>query len=91
MESDITLFLGRKQVEVTGKVRIERKIETDTIEVGFEPHVPANTMLNAVRTDKTTIFMDDKPFAVTRRYLLKKDIETGYMTLKLYKNQTELL
>lgn len=91
MKDDFTLMLGRKRIAVDGKVRIESQVQTQTAPIGYGLSELAHPSLNPVVSRQTVIYVNDKPFATTQRYGLRKDSKTGHMALRLYKNQTKLI
>ena len=91
MDANTTVLLGRTPVEVSGVVSIERKVETEAIEVGYEwlePPPPREATI--VTASYANIYIGGRLYATTTRYTLKKDLETGHMTLRLYKNKTRV-
>jgi hypothetical protein len=91
MNSDVTLLLGRKSVPLDGALRFEHKVEVEDIEVGYEAQgVPPNTRINRISSQAYLIYIGERLYAASNRYTLRKDVGTGHMTLRLFKNQTRL-
>lgn len=88
LSEGVTILLGRKPLDVPRPASIKQ--ETIIEHVVNESCFPPEILHTHATAQAFEIFSQGKLFAITNRWYVKKDFETGNVTVRLFKNRTTL-
>lgn len=88
LSEGVTILLGRKPIDVPRPASLKQEMMVETIE--DERYFPPRQLSSRVTFQALQLLSCGKLFAITNRALIKKDLETGHVTVRLFKNRTTL-
>jgi hypothetical protein len=90
-----TVLLGRKPLDLAPPVVLQCDIQCEHVEYDprfFYPSYDGPLIeKDIVTANRLQVFSGSRLVAVSGRYTLTKDVETGHTTLRLFKNETRLI